>query len=148
MSKELAKILKERRLELGLKARVVARRLGIGHTTLWIWERGEDPRNGRPATPSIEYIYKLADIYGLSKRVLLSLAGSSKGLDLIQSAVIPSEVPVEDNTGISLSYPNPLINRLIKLYEDDLITPESKQLIERQLQPLMDWIDQHGRREK
>ena len=78
MYQQLAEELRNQRNELGIKARAAARRLGVGHTTLWTWEKGENPKTGNPVRPDKSHLKDLAALYNLDYYHLLQLAGYEK----------------------------------------------------------------------
>lgn len=47
--KKLGEVLRKKRDDLGISAASLSRKAGIGRTTIWIVERGEDPKTGKPS---------------------------------------------------------------------------------------------------
>lgn len=74
----LGQTLRKRREELGIPAATLARRAGIGRTTLYAWERGEGPKTKRPVRPERDKLEQLTlqlGIYGADRDEILRLAG-------------------------------------------------------------------------
>jgi len=74
-SKALGNVLKSRRDEIGLKSLAVAGHLSISPTTLWTYEKGEEPKSGRQVKPSEDNLRRLAEYYGLNYDSLRTIGG-------------------------------------------------------------------------
>lgn len=97
----LGEMLREKIEASGIPAAVIARRTGIGRTTLWVLERGENPKTGKPSRPSQDKLERLAQVLGLDpdERVkLLQLAGYSTR----QGFRFASPVPVTSKSRVDL----------------------------------------------
>jgi transcriptional regulator with XRE-family HTH domain len=74
---QLGGLIHYKREEAGIPLSTAAKRAGIGRSTLWIIERGENPQTGNPSRPSKETIERLAQALHMSQaetEELLSLA--------------------------------------------------------------------------
>jgi transcriptional regulator with XRE-family HTH domain len=59
---KLAEELTSRRKQLGMPLAEVARRTGIERYTLWVYERGKNPRTGKPSRPAKDRLERLAAV--------------------------------------------------------------------------------------
>jgi transcriptional regulator with XRE-family HTH domain len=59
---KLAEELSQRRNQLGMPLAEVSRRTGIDRYTLWVYERGENPRTGKPSRPAKDRLERLAAV--------------------------------------------------------------------------------------
>jgi transcriptional regulator with XRE-family HTH domain len=59
---KLAEVLSERRRQLGMPLTEVARRTGIDRYNLWVYERGVNPRTGKPSRPAKDRLERLAAV--------------------------------------------------------------------------------------
>lgn len=57
----LGHLLREVRLGLGIPQAVLARRANIGRNTVWVTERGENPKTGKPSRISKERLERWMD---------------------------------------------------------------------------------------
>ncbi len=76
--KKLGNLIRERRVELGISPTILARKAEIARSTLYLLERGENPRTGEPSRPSRHIVLNLAAALHLNEddlRVMLELAG-------------------------------------------------------------------------
>ena len=76
--KRVGAIISEKREALGIPPAVLARKAGVGRTTLWILERGENPRTGKPSRPAKDLLERLGAALCLTPAEvdeLLDLAG-------------------------------------------------------------------------
>lgn len=92
--KKLGQMLQQKRETLGLPATTVAKRAGIGRTTLWKVERGEDSRTGQPSRLSKDKLERLLEVLGMSQREkvhLLQLAGYIDDTIQPEGSASPSE---------------------------------------------------------
>lgn len=74
---ELGTFIHTKREEVGIPLAKAAQKAGIGRSTLWIIERGEDPKTGKPSRPSKDKLERLAEVLHMSPaetEELLSLA--------------------------------------------------------------------------
>lgn len=74
---QLGALIHYKREEAGIPLSTVAKRAGIGRSTLWIIERGANPQTGNPSRPAKETIERLAEALHLNQaetEELLSLA--------------------------------------------------------------------------
>lgn len=62
---KIAEELSERRNQLGMPLAEVARRAGIDRYTLWVYERGVNPRTGKPSRPAKDRLERLARVLSL-----------------------------------------------------------------------------------
>jgi len=67
--------LKQIRDERGTSLRDFSEILGISHAYLNKLERGTDPRTGKPITPTIETIAKIADGLGIPMKKFMAMCG-------------------------------------------------------------------------
>lgn len=75
--KKLGTIIRNKREEIGIPPSVLAEKTGIRRPTLWIYERGENPKTGKPSRPSKDKLERLAAVLHMSQvdtEELLSLA--------------------------------------------------------------------------
>lgn len=63
--RKLAEKLSARRNQLGMPLAEVSRRTGIDRYTLWVYERGENPRTGKPSRPAKDRLERLAAVLSL-----------------------------------------------------------------------------------
>src|SRR5436853_2386663 len=74
---KLGTIIRNKREEIGIPPSILAEKTGIRRPTLWIYERGENPKTGKPSRPSKDKLERLAEVLQMSqaeKEELLSLA--------------------------------------------------------------------------
>jgi transcriptional regulator with XRE-family HTH domain len=74
---KLGILIHNKREEAGIPLSKAAKRAGIGRSTLWIIERGENPQTGRPSQPSKDILERLAEVLHMSQaetEEMLSLA--------------------------------------------------------------------------
>src|SRR5437764_6956585 len=74
---KLGKMIRQKREEIGIPPSVLAEKTGIRRPTLWIYERGENPKTGKPSRPSKDKLERLAEVLHMSQietEELLSLA--------------------------------------------------------------------------
>lgn len=76
--KALGAYIHDKRASLGLSSSELASRAAVGRTTLWILERGENPKTGRASRPAKDLVERLGFVLGLEPAeidMLLELAG-------------------------------------------------------------------------
>ncbi len=74
---KLGTLIHTKREEVGIPLAKAAQKAGIGRSTLWIIERGEDPKTGKPSRPSKDKLERLAEVLHMNQaetEELLSLA--------------------------------------------------------------------------
>jgi transcriptional regulator with XRE-family HTH domain len=126
--KELGRLLRNRRQALGIPAAVVARRAGIGRTTLWQVERGENPRTGKPSRPGKDKLERWAAALGFDRSELpglMELAGyASATLQVGQASAYSPPTPADmPRPGVS---PVPWDSLLIALADLARLPPQSQ----------------------
>jgi transcriptional regulator with XRE-family HTH domain len=62
---KLAEVLSERRRQLGMPLTEAARRSGVDRYNLWVYERGLNPRTGKPSRPGKDRLERLARVLSL-----------------------------------------------------------------------------------
>jgi transcriptional regulator with XRE-family HTH domain len=75
--KKLGTLIHNKREEIGIPPSILAEKTGIRRPTLWIYERGENPKTGKPSRPSKDKLERLAEVLHMSQEEteeLLSLA--------------------------------------------------------------------------
>src|SRR6266487_2311983 len=75
--KKLGTIIRNKREEIGIPPSILAEKTGIRRPTLWIYERGENPKTSKPSRPSKDKLERLAAVLHMSQaetEELLSLA--------------------------------------------------------------------------
>jgi guanylate kinase/transcriptional regulator with XRE-family HTH domain len=75
--KKIGTLIRKKREEIGISPSVLADRVGIRRPTLWIYERGENPKTGKTSRPSKDKLERLAEVLRMSPsetEELLSLA--------------------------------------------------------------------------
>src|SRR5216684_3894370 len=76
--KKLGTLIRTKREEIGISPSILAEKTGIRRPTLWIYERGENPKTGKPSRPSKDKLERLAEVLHMSQaelEELLALAG-------------------------------------------------------------------------
>ena len=71
----LSATLKQLRIEHGASLREFSEALGISHAYLSKLERGTDPRTGKPITPTIETIAKIAEGLNIPVKNFMTMCG-------------------------------------------------------------------------
>ncbi|MEQ8196626.1 MAG: helix-turn-helix transcriptional regulator [Clostridiaceae bacterium] len=61
-----------KRKELGLSLRDAAKLMGISHTYLNVLEKGADPRNNAPASPTPDTLRRISEAYKISYKKLMT----------------------------------------------------------------------------
>ena len=75
---ELGRTLRQRREDIGVPRAVLAQRIGVSSTYMWMIERAAPRKNGEPSQPSKELVERWAAALGLSALAVaeaLALAG-------------------------------------------------------------------------
>jgi transcriptional regulator with XRE-family HTH domain len=72
---QLGKFIEHKRRELGLSLRAFAEMCGISHSYLDSLEKGMDARSGKPVSPTIETLQKLASGLKMSLIDILCIGG-------------------------------------------------------------------------
>lgn len=78
---KLGKIFKEKRKAIGIPLSQAAKRARIDRSSLWVLERGKNPKTGKPSKPSFDKLIRLGQVLRLDKQTqgeILSLAGYSE----------------------------------------------------------------------
>ena len=108
----LAYILKQLRAERGGSLREFSELLGISHAYLNKLERGEDPRTGKPITPTIETLVKIAEGLDIPTRKFMAMCGyfdsAPKAMEPFQSGSLNidteiSAIIAQVNSGTSVT---------------------------------------------
>ena len=97
--KKLGTIIHTKREEVGIPPSVLAEKTGIRRPTLWIYERGENPKTGKPSRPSKDKLERLAAVLHMSKEEteeLLALADYKATGELLSTL---SDVPPAQQWG-------------------------------------------------
>ena len=71
----LSDILKQLRIDRGVSLREFSELLGISHAYLNKLERGEDSRTGKPITPTIETLVKIAEGLNIPTKKFMDMCG-------------------------------------------------------------------------
>ncbi|MCL2674041.1 MAG: helix-turn-helix domain-containing protein [Defluviitaleaceae bacterium] len=71
----LSDALKQLRIERGASLREFGDDLGISHAYLNKLERGTDPRTGKPITPTVETLTKIAEGLNMSLKKFMTMCG-------------------------------------------------------------------------
>lgn len=77
----LSTMLREKREDIGIPQTTLARRARIGRNTLWLYEKGINPRTGKPTQPSLDKLLRLITQLRMSdseKEEVMRLAGYTK----------------------------------------------------------------------
>ncbi|HEY9723260.1 MAG TPA: helix-turn-helix transcriptional regulator [Oscillatoriaceae cyanobacterium] len=74
-SASFSEYLSDLRTARGLGLREAARAIGIAHSRLLDFEAGIDQHTGRPCTPAIATLFKIASAYGIDAIEVLDRAG-------------------------------------------------------------------------
>lgn len=98
----LGRVIREARLDLGLNGADVARRAGISPAHYSVIEAAKPDRRGRYTSPSVPTLRAIADVLGLSRAELLTIAGREADAvwdrldeDRAKLAELPTEEPTE-----------------------------------------------------
>ncbi len=95
--KRVAAIIHEKREASGIPPAVLARKAGVGRTTLWILERGENPKTGKPSRPAKDLLERLGTVLCLTPAELdelLDLAGyTPRRPDAAAAQAAPTSAP-------------------------------------------------------
>lgn len=97
--KKLGSIIRNKRVEIGIPPSILAAKLEISRPTLWVWERGENPRTGKPSRPSKHALERLTEVLHMSQAELeeiLTLAGYQVSTKPTQT---PNQVSATIQTG-------------------------------------------------
>src|SRR5947209_2941187 len=114
---KLGQILEQKRETIGLPATTVAKRAGIGRTTLWKLERGEDTRTGKPSKISkdkLERLFAVLEINQAEQAELLELADYKINETLLQE---PNQPLDKEEKEIAFTFASPIRSHR---QEDDL----------------------------
>ncbi len=77
----LGAMLREKRKEIGIPQATLARRTQIGRNTLYVYEKGSNPKTGKPSRPSLDKLSRLTTQLGMSdpeRERAMRLAGYNK----------------------------------------------------------------------
>jgi guanylate kinase/transcriptional regulator with XRE-family HTH domain len=108
---KLGTFLHSRRREAGIPLAKAAQRAGIGRSTLWIIESGNNPKTGKPSRPSKEILERLAEVLHLSQDELeevLSLADYTVTKQLRNVSAGSDQIKRAMKTGIAPPPPSSL----------------------------------------
>lgn len=72
---DIQNILIKKRKDLGLSLRNAAKLIGISHSYLSTLEKGKDPRNNAPISPTPETLQLISKAYNISYSELMKIAG-------------------------------------------------------------------------
>ncbi len=76
--KKLGQIIRQKRVEMGISSTALARNAEIARSTLYLIERGENPRTGEPSKPSRHVLQQLTSALRLDELLrseLMEMAG-------------------------------------------------------------------------
>jgi len=122
-SSNLSYILKQLRTERGASLRDFSGLLGISHAYLNKLEKGEDIRTGKPITPTIDTLVKIAEGLNIPINKFMDMCGyfdnDYKANEPLQREHIKIDVDISDmiaqlSSGIAVSFNDTQINEAAK----------------------------------
>jgi transcriptional regulator with XRE-family HTH domain len=118
---KLGTFIEQSRVEKGLSQRELAELSDISHSYLNSIEKGISPQSGKPVSPTIETLEKIAQGLNISLEELLFQAGYISGTQYLTSHLRYDHLDLDklDNRPLSLEE-----IELIKFYRDTPLTPE------------------------
>ena len=106
-SNNLSVTLKQLRLERGASLREFSEALGISHAYLNKLERGTDPRTGKPITPTIETITKIAEGLDLPVKKFMTMCGYFRPAYSAGEPLLPESIDLDTEIGVLIAQISP-----------------------------------------
>jgi transcriptional regulator with XRE-family HTH domain len=132
---KLAEELSARRKQLGMPLTEVARRAAIERYTLWVYERGVNPRTGKPSRPAKDRLERLATALSLDPdereeflAQLLELAGYEEAKQPVTLGLVRGSLPLK-----SLMKKRTIGQRLDRLIAAAKLSKEEQLIVEEAL---------------
>jgi transcriptional regulator with XRE-family HTH domain len=132
---KLAEELSARRKQLGMPLTEVARRAAIERYTLWVYERGVNPRTGKPSRPAKDRLERLATALSLDPdereeflAQLLELAGYEEAKQPVTFGLVRGSLPLK-----SLMKKRTIGQRLDRLIAAAKLSKEEQLIVEEAL---------------
>ena len=92
----LSDFIRQKREDMGISRREFARMCGLSHTYVDMLERGFDPRNNKPVSPTIDTLKKIAESINYNLIDLLNESGFVTNDIIIESSSKLSEKDIEE----------------------------------------------------
>jgi len=99
---KLGTFIHNKREEAGIPLAKAAQKAGIGRSTLWILEHGNNPKTGKPSRPSKDILERLAQVFHMSQDELDEAFALADYQACTQPAQASSHVPPTLQTGATL----------------------------------------------